>query len=72
MARRLQCRLVQLRHMKAAVAAEMADAAGKLQDGTPGQYVLLKIAAEIAAGAGDAPTALQAVEKLVERFDVAG
>ncbi|NQT13046.1 MAG: formylglycine-generating enzyme family protein [Planctomycetes bacterium] len=50
----------------------MIEAAGKLQDGTPGQYVLLKIAADIAASTGDAPTALQAVEKLVERFDVAG
>jgi hypothetical protein len=44
---------------KTAVAAEMIEAAGKLQDGTPGQYVLLKIAADVAAGAGDAPTALQ-------------
>jgi len=57
---------------KTALAAEMIEAAGKLQDGRPGQYVLLKIAADVAAGAGDAPTALQAIEKLVERFDVAG
>jgi hypothetical protein len=57
---------------KTALATEMIQASGKLQDGAPGQYVLLKIAVDIAAGAGDAPTALQAVEKLVERFDVPG
>jgi len=33
---------------------------------------VLKIAADIAATAGDAPTALQAVEKMAERFDVPG
>jgi len=34
--------------------------------------VLLKIAADVAATAGDAPTALQAVEKMAERFDLPG
>jgi hypothetical protein len=42
----------------------------QLQDGSDDQYVLLKIAWEIAAGAGDAATALQAAEKQAERFDV--
>jgi len=57
---------------KTALATEMIEAATKVQDGSPDQYVLLKIAADIAVGAGDAPTALQAVEKLAERFDVPG
>ena len=55
---------------KTAVAAEMIEAALKLQDGSADQYVLLKIAREIAAGAGDAATALRAAEKQAERFDV--
>ena len=55
---------------KAALATEMIEAAMKVQGGSPDQYVLLKIAADVAAGAGDAATALQAVEKMVERFDV--
>jgi len=57
---------------KTALAAEMIEAATKVRDGSPDQYVLLKIAADIAATAGDAPTALQAVEKMAERFDVPG
>lgn len=55
---------------KSAVAAEMIEAALKLQDGTADQFVLLKIAREIAAGAGDAATALQAAEQQAKRFDV--
>ncbi len=55
---------------KTAVAKEMIDAALKLRDGSADQYVLLKIGREIAAGAGDAATALQAVEKQAERFDM--
>jgi len=55
---------------KTAVAKEMIDAALKLRDGSSDQYVLLKIGREIAAGAGDAATALQAVEKQAERFDI--
>ena len=55
---------------KAAVAAEMIDAALKLEDGLADQYVLLKIAREIAVGAGDAATALQAAEGQAKRFDV--
>ena len=50
----------------------LIEAAAKVQGGSPDQYVLLKIAADIAATAGDAPTALQAVEKMAERFDVPG
>ncbi len=41
---------------KAAVAAEMIDAALKLEDGLADQYALLKIAREIAVGAGEAAT----------------
>jgi hypothetical protein len=55
---------------KTAVAADMIEAALQLQDGSADQYVLLKIAREIAAGAGDAATALRAAEKQAERFDV--
>jgi formylglycine-generating enzyme required for sulfatase activity len=57
---------------KTALATEVIDAAMKVQDGSADQYALLKIAADIAAGAGDAPTALQAVEKLAERFEAPG
>ena len=55
---------------KTALAAEMIDAALRLEDGSADQYVLLKIAREIASGAGDAASALQAAEKQAERFDV--
>ena len=55
---------------KAAVAAEMIEAALKLQDGSADQYVLLKIAREIASGAGEAAAALEAAEEQAERFDV--
>jgi hypothetical protein len=48
---------------KTAVAADMIEAALQLQDGSADQYVLLKIAREIAAGAGDAATSLRAAEK---------
>ena len=57
---------------KTALATEMIEAATKVQDGSPDQYVLLKLAADVAAGAGDAPTALQAVEEMAERFEVPG
>ena len=57
---------------KTALAMEMIGAAMKVQDGSPDQYKLLKIATDIAIGAGDATTALQAVEKMVEQFDVPG
>jgi len=55
---------------KTSVAADMTDAALQLQDGSADQYVLLKIARQIAAGAGDAAAALRAAEKQAERFDV--
>ena len=55
---------------KTAVAADMIEAALQLQGGSPDQYVLLKIARQIAAGAGDAATALRAAEEQAERFDV--
>ena len=57
---------------KTALAAEIIDAALKVKDGSADQYVLFKMARNIAVGAGDAPTALRAVEKTVERFDVPG
>jgi hypothetical protein len=50
----------------------MLDAASKVPAGSVDQYVLLKIAQDVAAGAGDAPIALRAVESLVARFDVPG
>jgi|LSQX01.3.fsa_nt_gb hypothetical protein len=55
---------------KTALANDLMDTAANVQAGSVDQYVLLKTAADIAAGAGDAPTALQAVEKLVEWFDL--
>jgi formylglycine-generating enzyme required for sulfatase activity len=47
----------------------MMDAAGRVQAGSADQYVLLKIARDVAAATGDAATALQAVERLLEQFD---
>jgi hypothetical protein len=55
---------------KIALAAEMIEAAAKVEKGSADQYVLLKIASDVSSGAGDAPTALQAIEKLAECFDV--
>jgi len=55
---------------KTALAAEMIEAAMKLQAGSADQYVLLRIARQIATAAGDAVTALDAAEKEAERFDV--
>ena len=57
---------------KTALATEILDAALKFKDGSADQYVLLKIARDMAAGAGDAVTALRTVEKTVDRFDVPG
>jgi len=54
---------------KTALATDMMDAAGKVQAGSADQYVLLKIARDVAAGTGDAATALQAAERLLEQFD---
>jgi formylglycine-generating enzyme required for sulfatase activity len=54
---------------KTVLATDMMDAAGKVQAGSADQYVLLKIARDVAAGTGDAATALQAVERLIEQFD---
>jgi hypothetical protein len=55
---------------KTRLAKEMIEAARKMSDGSADEYVLLRIARDVAAGAGDAGTALQAVEELAERFDV--
>jgi formylglycine-generating enzyme required for sulfatase activity len=55
---------------KASLAAEIVETALNAQERSADQFVLLTIARDVAAGAGDAATALQAVEKLVERFDV--
>ncbi len=54
---------------KTALATDMMDAAAKVQAGSADQYVLLKIARDVAAGTGDAATALQAAERLLEQFD---
>ncbi len=54
---------------KTALATDMMDAAGGVQAGSADQYVLLKISLDVAAGTGDAATALQAVERLIEQFD---
>jgi formylglycine-generating enzyme required for sulfatase activity len=56
---------------KTALAAEMIEAALKVQNGSADQFVLLRIARDVALGAGDAPTALAAVKELVQRFEVA-
>jgi formylglycine-generating enzyme required for sulfatase activity len=53
-----------------ALAAEMIAAGLKIQPGSADQFVLLDIAREIAAGAGDAATSLSAVKELAQRFDV--
>jgi hypothetical protein len=55
---------------KTALAAEMIAAGLKIEPGSADQYVLLDIAREIAASAGDAQTALSAVKELTQRFDV--
>lgn len=55
---------------KSALAKDMLDMAAKLPDGSTDQYALLRIARDIAAGAGEAPTALKAAEQLAGRFDV--
>jgi len=55
---------------KTALASEIIGAALKIQNASADQFVLLKIARAIAAGAGDATTALSAVQELVQRFDV--
>ncbi len=55
---------------KSAVAVEMIEAALRLEDGSADQYVLLKISREIASGAGEVATALQAAEEQAKRFDV--
>jgi len=54
---------------KTALATDMMGAASKVQAGSADQYVLLKIARDVAAGTGDAATALQAAERLLEQFD---
>jgi len=54
---------------KTVLATDMMDAAGRVQAGSADQYVLLKIARDVAAATGDAATALQAVERLLEQFD---
>jgi hypothetical protein len=54
---------------KTALATDMMSAAGKVPAGSADQYVLLKIARDMAAGTGDAATALQAAERLLEQFD---
>ena len=54
---------------KTALATDMMDAAAKVQAGSADQYVSLKTARDVVAGTGDAATALQAAERLLEQFD---
>jgi hypothetical protein len=54
---------------KTAVAKEMLEAGETLPKGSADQYVVWKIARDVATAAGDVATALEAVDKLVERFD---
>ncbi len=55
---------------KTGLATEMINASSTFPAGSADQYVLLKIARDVAANAGDAPTAIQATEQLSQRFDV--
>jgi hypothetical protein len=55
---------------KTAVAKEMLEAGDSLPKGSADQYVVWKIARDVATGAGDVATALDAADKLAERFDV--
>jgi len=55
---------------KTALAKEMCETALQMPDGSADQYVLLRIARDIAAGAGDTTASLSAADKLVERFEV--
>ena len=57
---------------KGALAREILEAASKVQAGSVDQYVLLKIARDVATGAGDLLTALEAADRMAERFDVPG
>jgi hypothetical protein len=56
---------------KTAVAKEMIEAGDALPKGSVDQYVVWKIARDVATGAGDVTTALDATDKLAEGFDVA-
>ena len=55
---------------KIAIAKELCGTARGIPNGSADQYVLLRIARDIAVGAGDVLTALQAAEMLSERFDM--
>ncbi len=55
---------------KTTLAREMIGRSLKFDDGSADQYVMLKIAGDVAAGAGDAVTATDATEQMVKRFDV--
>jgi tetratricopeptide (TPR) repeat protein len=55
---------------KVALAKRMIEAARQVPDGSSDQYILLTIARDVVAGAGDAETALLAIDRLAEQFDV--
>lgn len=55
---------------KIALGKRMIEAARQVPDGSSDQYVLLTIATDVVAGTGDAETALLAIDRLAERFDV--
>jgi len=53
-----------------ALAKKMLDEAAKTKDDPVGHFILLRIAKDVAVLAGDAETALEAVDQLVQTFDV--
>ncbi len=55
---------------KSAIAEDMIEMAGKLASGTADQYVLLRIARDVAAQAGDASAAVRAADGLARHFEV--
>jgi len=55
---------------KTALAEKMIEAAGRSSDDPLGRFVLLRVARDIAAEAGDAATALRAVDRLDAEFRI--
>jgi hypothetical protein len=55
---------------RARLAATLLQEGKDTADNIPGRYVLFREARELAASAGDAPTALQAIEELAAEFTV--
>jgi hypothetical protein len=55
---------------RTALAKKMLDEAARTEGDSAGHYVLLRIARDMAAAAGDVVVALEAVERIVRAFDV--